>query len=284
MKYFITALATFVLLAAISCGGKSPVDPPHDPEPAKNPDPPKDTVIHVLFIGNSLTYVNDLPGTVSRIAASGNKRVICESVAMPGYALIDHLDGGSNAVEVIRRGGWDYVVLQQGPSSLQSSRVILVDGVLRFDKEIRAVGARTALYMVWPDKSRFAFFEDVRLNYKFGADTVGGLFLPAGEAWLTAWKFDSTLALYGPDDFHPSPLGTFLAGLVIFEGITGCNPEQLPLYAFAAGDTLAVPDETISLLHRSAHLTNARYAEYDSLRWGCEQEVGKRYRFLHRDN
>ena len=262
-------IIAFVLLASLSCGCKSPVDPPHTPDPIKDPHPVKDTVVHVLFIGNSLTYVNDLPGTVSRIASSGNKRVICESVAMPGYALIDHLDGGSNAVEVIRRGGWDYVVLQQGPSSLPESRVILVDGALRFDKEIRAVGARTALYMVWPDKSRFAFFEDVRLNYKFAADTVGGLFLPAGEAWLTAWKFDSTLALYGPDDFHPSPLGTFLAGLVIFEGITGCNPEHLPLYAFAAGDTLHVPEETINLLHRSAHLTNARYAEYDSLRCGC---------------
>jgi hypothetical protein len=218
-----------------------------------------DSATHVLFIGNSLTYTNDLPKTLEDIATLGNHAVRCASVTRPGFALIDHLDGGSDAVDVIRRGGWQYVILQQGPSSLPESRVILIDGTVRFDVEIRAIGAVTSLYMVWPDLSRFAYFEDVRLNYKAAADTVGGLFLPAGEAWLTAWDNEPSLALYGGDDFHPSPLGTFLVALVMYERITGSDARELPPIAVVAGDTLSVSEQTVRLLQASAHTTNSRY-------------------------
>ena len=121
------------------------------------------------------------------------------------------------------------------------------------------MGARTALYMVWPDRSRYSFFEDVRLSYKLAADTVGGLFFPAGEAWLTAWEGDPQLALYGPDDFHPSSLGTFLAALVIYERISGRDARELPPQVVVAGRTIAVPEETARLLQNAAHATNAKY-------------------------
>jgi hypothetical protein len=217
------------------------------------------SAIQVLFVGNSLTYTNDLPGTLEGIALQGGRPVSCASVTRPGYALIDHLDGGSDAVDVIRRGGWDYVVLQQGPSSLPESRVILIDGTERFDVEIRAIGAMTSLYMVWPDLSRYAYFEAVRQNYKAAADTVGGLFLPGGEAWLKAWEDDPSLALYGPDNFHPSPLGTYLVALVMYERITGGDARELPSTAVVAGSALNVPVETVQLLQSAAHATNARY-------------------------
>jgi hypothetical protein len=86
------------------------------------------------------------------------------------------------------------------------------------------------------------------------------LFLPGGEGWLEAWKTDPTLALYGPDDFHPSPLGTYLVALVIYERISGGDARDLPPFAVVAGDTLDVPAATVRLLQSAAHSTNARYA------------------------
>jgi hypothetical protein len=181
------------------------------------------------------------------------------SVAKPDFALIDHLDGGSDAVDEIKRGGWDYVVLQQGPSSLRESRDLLIQGTQRLNEHIQANGARPALYMVWPDKSRYSFFEDVRLSYKLAADTVRGIFFPAGEAWLAAWGENPQLALYGPDDFHPSSLGTFLAALVIYEGLTGRDARELPPQVVVAGRAISVPEETVRLLQRAAHATNQKY-------------------------
>jgi hypothetical protein len=213
----------------------------------------------VLYIGNSLTYVNDLPATVAQIAAMGGETISYESIAKADFALIDHLEGGSNAVPEIQRGGWEFVVLQQGSSSLQESRDYLIEWTKTFDKEIRAVGARTALFMVWPPRDRFAFFEDVRLSYKQAADSVKGLFFPTGEAWLTAWQSDAQLPLYGPDDFHPLELGTFLTALVIYERISGRDAQTLPATAIVTARTLTVSEATVRLLQKAAHDTNARY-------------------------
>ena len=57
---------------------------------------------------------------------------------------------------------------------------------------------------------------------------MNGLLLPAGDAWREAWQLDSRLALYGPDGFHASPLGSELAAITIFQAVTGRPPAILP--------------------------------------------------------
>src|SRR6185295_10469868 len=77
---------------------------------------------HVLFIGNSLTYTNDLPGTVADLARSVGDTIRVESVALPNFAVIDHALGQSNAVDVIKSQSWEFVVLQQGPTTVGVNR------------------------------------------------------------------------------------------------------------------------------------------------------------------
>jgi hypothetical protein len=177
--------------------------------------------MRILFIGNSLTYVNDLPGMVCTLARSTGRAVVCETVARPDFSLEDHWRGEARAV--IARG-WDVVVLQQGPSALSESRALLVDYTRRFDAEIRKAGARTALYMVWPSRQRRGDFAAVRQSYAAAARAVNGTLLPAGEAWLAAWGADSALPLYGADGFHPSPMGSYLAAMTIYRQLLGPVP------------------------------------------------------------
>jgi hypothetical protein len=59
---------------------------------------------HVLFIGNSLTYTNDLPGTVAALASQVSDTIRVQSVALPNLALIDHVNGSSSAVDMIYEG------------------------------------------------------------------------------------------------------------------------------------------------------------------------------------
>lgn len=175
--------------------------------------------LRVLFIGNSLTYANELPAMVREIArAAGGVRIDVASVAKPDFGLAEHwLDG--EASKVIARGRWDVVVLQQGPSSQPDSRVILRDYVKRYDEQIRKVGARTALYSVWPSRARSKDFDGVSESYEIAAKDVGALLMPAGEAWRAAWRRDPALPLYDRDGFHPSQLGSCLAALVVFKAI-----------------------------------------------------------------
>lgn len=216
--------------------------------------------IHVLFVGNSLTYTNDLPATVAAIARAAGDTVVVASETGPNLALIDHLNGATHAAAAIKKGGWQFVVLQQGPTSAPGiCRDSLILWTRMFDEKIRAVGAVPALLMVWPDRSREAHFDDVRESFSEAAAAVNGVFLPAGEAWRSAWREDPSLPLYGPDGFHPAPMGTFLAALEIYERITGRDPRTLAAVAFSGGSSLNLPEATIRLLQRAAHDANTRF-------------------------
>lgn len=201
--------------------------------------------VRVLFIGNSLTYVNDLPAIVSAIGQSEGHPISSEVVASPDFSLEDHWQRGE-ARAAIARGGWTTVILQQGPSALMESRALLIEYTKRFDREIRKTGAATALYMPWPSRQRRGDFAASSGSYAAAARAVGGQLLPVGDAWREAWRLDGGLALYGPDGFHPSPLGTALAGLVIFQGLTGRHARSLP------ADIGATARETEFLLKAAA--------------------------------
>ena len=65
----------------------------------------------ILFVGNSLTYVNDVPGILQALADSaGGEQLAVASWALPNYALIDHWTEGLVQRE-IARGGWAWVVI-----------------------------------------------------------------------------------------------------------------------------------------------------------------------------
>jgi hypothetical protein len=164
----------------------------------------------VPFVGNSLTYTNDLPRMLADLAMLGGDTIRTAAVALPNLALVDHAAGQSDAAPTIGRGRWEWVVMQPNPSPRGVNRDTLVIGA---------------------------------------------------QALTTAIRADAALPLYGPDAFHPGPLGTWLAALVMYEHITGKDARALPATVTVAGQRLDVPAETARLLQRAAHETNAAYAE-----------------------
>lgn len=206
--------------------------------------------VHVLFIGNSLTSVNDVPRLVETLTAGTSTPVRAAAVTRDNFSLDDHLNDGA-AVRAIASGGWSVVVLQQGPSALPESQVQLRASTKRLDEAIRRAGARTALFMVWPSNARRRDFDGVRASYAAAARDVGGLFIPAGEAWRAVWRRDPAVALYGPDGFHPAPEGSYLAALVIARMLTNHEATSLPLRIPGWTDTL-LPPARARLLQQAA--------------------------------
>jgi hypothetical protein len=209
-------------------------------------DPGDPTDLNVLFIGNSLTYTNDLPAIFEALAEAEGVAVSRGVVAFPNVALEDHWSLG-DARSAIARGGWDVVVLQQGPSSLPENRANLIEWSGRFAAEIRSAGARPALYMVWPASTRPGDFDAVSESYRQAAAAVDGFLVPGGEAWRAAWRRDPSLGLYGPDGFHPSAMGSYLVALTMLEELAGRSSTRLPDLG------LGVPATTRALLAEAAH-------------------------------
>jgi hypothetical protein len=211
-------------------------------------DPLPDGDLRVLFIGNSLTEANELPQMVAAIArAAGTPRITVEAVDFGGASLEDHWNRGE-ALGAIERGGWDVVVLQQGPSALPESRVLLVDYTARFADRIRAAGARPALYMVWPPLDRAGDWDAVTKSYAAAARAVDGLIFPAGEALREALRRKPSMDLFEADRFHPTTTGSYLAALVIYAGLAGRPVTGLGQRTAPA--TLAVSD--VAVLEASA--------------------------------
>jgi hypothetical protein len=223
-------------------------------------EPDENARYNILFVGNSLTYANELPGMLEALVDSALDGPAHAGVyAFANFGLEDHWIEGS-AREAIAVGGWDVVVLQQGPSATEG-RPSLLEYSQLFDEEISGVGARTALYMVWPSEARFFDFDGVSESYTMAAQRIGGLLYPVGEAWLLAWQRDSTLELYGPDRFHPSEAGTYLAALVMLQQLTGVSPLGLPAtFELPSGFTVSIPADTAMILQEAAAEANALYA------------------------
>ena len=175
--------------------------------------------LKILYIGNSLTYTNDLPGLVEEIARLDGKKIISHSLSLPDYSLEDHWNDGKAETE-IEKGSYDIVILQQGPSALPESQVLLLDYASRFAKVCKERNAKAALYMVWPFKSRLFDLDNVIRSYSNAAIKTGSLLCPAGLAWKYAWEADPAISLYGPDNFHPGMDGSVLAAMTVYAAIT----------------------------------------------------------------
>ena len=238
-----TALSVFIVLflaAPPNCGSA------HKEPNAANP-------MRVLFIGNSLTYFNDLPAIVEALARATDQRVFAyKTIAFPDYSLEDHWNK-RDARKAIVKGGWDFVVLQQGPSASREGRALLLEYSGRFAGEIRKAGGRPAFYSVWPSASRRQDFKGVGESYRQAAEDVDGVVFPVGEAWLNAWRINPSIALYSADGFHPSAAGSYLAGLVIYEQLYNRSPVGLPpKLRLSSGARIEIPADHAALLQQAA--------------------------------
>jgi hypothetical protein len=202
---------TLAVGARLSIGAQTPVRP-----------------LRILFIGNSLTQSNDLPGIVTRLAmADGQPQPLTRMVAVGGFSLEDHWKQG-DALRAINDGPWDFVVLQQGPSALLESRQLLVAYGRRFGDAIKKAGARPAMYMVWPSEARRSDFGGVSQSYRAAAKAIGAVVLGAGEAWSLILQRQRGVTLYSSDGLHPTFAGSYLAALVIYQGLYERSPIGLP--------------------------------------------------------
>jgi hypothetical protein len=243
-----SVVSVIVAAAVVTSCNSSPVAPSQSAAPSSG----ESVAGRVLFIGNSLTEANGLPAIVETLSRQrGETPISTASVVFGGFSLEDHWNQGT-AQRRIAEGGWSIVVLQQGPSSLPESQLALREWTRRFDAVIRTSGARTALYMVWPESSRRDAFDAVSRSYARAAEDVAGMLLPVGEAWRAAWRRDPGMPLYGPDGFHPTPTASYLAALVIYQQISGRSPVGLPAWT-------QMPADRALLLQEAAQEANARF-------------------------
>lgn len=196
--------------------------------------------INVLFLGNSYTYVNNLPEMINELAKESGKIVKHESVCPGGCTFFQHVDSPISQSK-IREGKWDFVVLQeqsQLPSidyyrhnSMRPNYQILYDTIMHYNPNAKVVG-----YMTWgrqyggqqcvnygeglycsADFVDFNHMQDtMSAAYCENAYATDSWVAPVGDAWKEAFALDSTLILHSNDESHPNYEGSYLAACVFY--------------------------------------------------------------------
>lgn len=211
--------------------------------------------LRVLFIGNSHTYVNDVPGLVESLAMSGGRVAMTDLSAPGGYTLEQHTVL-QQTLDKIAQDSWDYVVLQEQSQipSINPQRFGRMYPACRLlDSLIRSHSGSTAFYMTWGwenggtmryggDSSPcfrdyFDMQDSVSVAYAMIADELGARLCPVGRAWARARRADSLIDLWQDDHCHATMKGSYLAACVFYAALLEASPVGLSFHAGIPADT-----------------------------------------------
>jgi hypothetical protein len=213
---------------------------PDSSKATANPDKQLDSSepIKVLFVGNSYTYVNNLPQIVEQLSLVANEsRPLETKMVAVGGATLQNLWDSGQVVQLLRQERWNYVVLQEQSLLPISNPEVMHKYVRLFDSEITRVGARTILFLTWGRRNRPDTQRRITEAYLAIAREIHAVVAPVGLAWETVRKEYPALSLYDQDDSHPTRLGTYLTACVFYVVFYGKSPEGLngPVFTTQSG-------------------------------------------------
>lgn len=155
----------------------------------------------------------------TRLATSwpraGEQRPIYEQSTGGGMDLEQHWEYG-RALERIREGNWDFVVLQDHSEGPLKRHSVFVKYAKLFDGEVKKVGAKTVLFMTWAKEYEPEFQPLLTAAYASLGREIGAEVVPVGIAFERAIAGRPLLKLYDPDGKHPSPAGSYLTACCFY--------------------------------------------------------------------
>ena len=226
--------------------------------PATGCGDPGDSVActRVLFIGNSYTYVNDLPDTFGALARAGGHRVATSIAAQGGWTLADHAKSADTQA-LIASAKWDFVVLQEQseiPSIAASRTDQMFPAARDLVRMVRNTGARPVFFLTWAHRdgwpeNRLPDYASMQAQIDSGymaiAKELGVEIAPVGDAWAAVLARTTRPNLWQDDGSHPTVAGTYLAACVFYAAVFHQSPVGVP---FDGG----LPRETTQLLQQAA--------------------------------
>jgi hypothetical protein len=187
------------------------------------PKTSSNTTINILFIGNSFTQRNDLPGLIAAMAADRQVQVKHQLTSAGGASLRTHWNAGQ-ATKAILRGGYNYVVLQEQSTLPVKNAKRMAENVRLFDEVIRQAGSQTVLYMTWARQHAPETQQAISDAYNSIGKEIGALVVPVGSVWQTFLAKHDRPCLYDRDQSHPSFAGSYLAACVFLATLLAINP------------------------------------------------------------
>jgi hypothetical protein len=170
-------------------------------------------IISVLFLGNSLTYFNEIPGMTEAIAAREKRPLRVDAVTRSGVTL-EQLWNDTDALKKLWTQHWDYVVVQGGAGAAHPlyNASAFNEYLTRFAAEIRKSGATPLYYLVWRPENDAREFQAASLA---AAARTQMRVVPAGVAWGSV----SPRIRLDRDGLHPNAYGAYVVACTVYSTI-----------------------------------------------------------------
>ncbi|MCK5592435.1 MAG: hypothetical protein KAI72_10810 [Candidatus Pacebacteria bacterium] len=190
-----------------------------------------DKQMNILFIGNSFTFFNEMPGMVKEMGLSNNWDITVEQIAYGGYSLSDYIEDGSDSKEeVINKLNeltWDYVVLQDSSRKPLDNEDDFLLSISILNDLITDKGAQTVLFSTWSYREEslqlqntgltYIEFYNVLTNaYNLASSENDTLIAPVGTAFYNLTTEHPEIELLMLDNIHPTMEGSYVAAYIFY--------------------------------------------------------------------
>lgn len=259
--------------------------------------PTASTPIKVLFIGNSLTFVNSVPQMLQTLAADAGEAhaVQFEMVVKSGASLSYHWTNTTDPVPDARSkiqsgptggGNWDYVVLQEMSINPVCDVNSFSTNVANFVTEVKTYNpnAKVILHQNWviTDTPTFqscgAYFSSPlsqivgSTNARADAQNPISKIVPVGQAWA-----NSGANLLQSDGVHATPEGSYLAAATYYALLYNKSP--VGLTNLVKANQPGVIDPNPNLLSESYNtVSTTEAAQFQTIAWNTVQALDAKYR------
>jgi prepilin-type N-terminal cleavage/methylation domain-containing protein len=230
---------------------------------------PRTQPIRMLFIGNSFTFLNDVPGLVQALAKAGDRTpLVVVSDTSGAHSLKMNWDRETPLRRIADpTAEWDFVVLQEmrglpvqrtGPDGfgfVYGRTEYFVPYAKKFDREIKDRRAITLFYMTWKVPALTGVTQEdwtsshIRLAKELRAECS-----PAGMAIDLAQRRRPGLTLFS-DAYpgHVNKAGSYLTACCFYATVFDASPVGLPgSVTTENGTSVQIPAETATFLQSCA--------------------------------
>ena len=188
--------------------------------------------LNVLFIGNSFTARNNVPGLIAQLAAARGKQFAHRLIQAGGASLRMHWNKGE-AQQAMQQTRYDYVVLQEQSTLPVKNPQRMHENIRLFDQAIKDSGAKTALYLTWARQNAPETQAAMTTAFTTIGAELGATIIPVGIAWQQFLQQHKQPVLHDKDLSHPTFAGSYLAACVFFAVLFGESPigiacDQMP--------------------------------------------------------
>jgi hypothetical protein len=205
----------------------------------------------MLLVGNSFTYYSGgLERHITALNKESRKSLQLEVESFTrGGASLKELWGEDDVHEMIKEGGYDFVVLQGDiPEATVED---FFDYGSRFVREVRDTGATPVFYMAW-DYERLGWIsmEEIAQAHEELAGELDVEIAPVGPAMKRVEALHPEIEMIGSDKEHQTIAGAYLAACIIFGTVFDRNPEESTYLPWPSSGALS--EEEAAILRRIA--------------------------------